>query len=229
MAICARSADDLQTAVSELREMGVDVAAAPCDVREAEQVDDFIAQLTQQWNGVDVLINVAGIITVGPLDAMELTDFEDSMHGDKPIHWKETLDDLMYYVNFHMEKLSAEDHQVFRKVIQPFLMNVIAAMPLQSASTLLWLHDAGKLQIVSGLVKVVDKRDGETVIEVDDGPVERRYRMFIDCSGHKPITIDTYPFRSLVEDGTVTTATAAYRHETSPPEELDGTVSGLML
>ncbi len=79
LAICARTVSDLQRAAAELRGLGAEVFAAPCDVRDAERVDEFITQAIQRWGSVDVLINVAGIITVGPLDAMELSDFDDSM------------------------------------------------------------------------------------------------------------------------------------------------------
>ncbi len=177
-------------------------------------LEEFVAKMTSEHDYPEPFAGMKS----------ELPEAVESVHGGKPIHWKETLDDLMYCLNFHMEYLSAEDHQAFRKVIQPFLMNVIAAMPLQSARTLLALHDAGKLQIVSGFVEVVDKSDGETVVEVNDNGKRsmHRYRMFVDCSGQEAITIDTYPFRSLVESGCVTSATAAYRDGASLAEELHG-------
>ncbi len=180
----------------------------------AISLENFVDQMTGEHQYDD------------PFEGMkaEFPEASESVHRGKPIHWKETLDDLMYCLNFVSEMMSAEDHQRFHKVIEPFLVNVIAAMPLQSAKTLLALHDAGKLEVVAGMVEVKDKRDGEIVIEVnDDGELtEHRYRMFVDCSGQEPVTIETYPFPSLVESGGVTRATAAYRDESISPEELPG-------
>lgn len=137
-----------------------------------------------------------------------------SLRKGIPIHWKEVLDDLMFTLNFHFELLSAEDYLRYRQVITPFLMNVIAAMPLASAQTLLALHDAGKLELVSGRVSIKDKCHGVTKVEVDnDGQIsERTYRMFIDCSGQGSIEVDDYPFPGLIKNGAVTGAVAGFRH-----------------
>ena len=54
---------------------------------------------------------------------------EESVLEHKPIHWKETIDDLIYTLNFHAELMPAEDHLTLKSLVMPFLMNVIAAMP----------------------------------------------------------------------------------------------------
>ncbi len=79
IAITARSGHDLEVAAIELRNRGAEVIAHPCDVRDRDQVVDLIDCVTKQFDGIDVLLNVAGIITVGPLDAMTMDDFHDSM------------------------------------------------------------------------------------------------------------------------------------------------------
>ena len=60
----------------------------------------------------------------------EMIEARRSVLEHKPIHWKEVIDDLMYTLNFHADLMPAEDHVTFRKTVMPFLMNVIAAMPL---------------------------------------------------------------------------------------------------
>lgn len=80
LAICARNEADLQVAAMELRERCGEVLDAPCDVRDRGQVDSFVDRVENQFDGVDVLMNVAGIITVGPLDSMKLDDYVDSMN-----------------------------------------------------------------------------------------------------------------------------------------------------
>lgn len=143
----------------------------------------------------------------------ELGKAKNSVEKKKPIHWKEVIDDLMYALNFHAELLPAEDHVLFHKEVMPFLMNVIAAMPLPSANLLLALYDAGKLEIVSGYATVAEKhKKGVTTIEVQDGeatyPID--YGMFIQCSGQKPVGLDDYPFQSLVKQKVVCRAKARF-------------------
>src|SRR5690606_111822 len=69
----------------------------------------------------------------------EMVTARNSVENNIPIHWMETLDDLMYSLNYHAELLPAEDHLFFHKEVMAFLMNVIAALPLQSAEILLAL------------------------------------------------------------------------------------------
>ena len=139
---------------------------------------------------------------------LELPEARRSLDKDRPIRWKEVLDDLMYTLNYHAELMPAEDHARWRKVVMPFLMNVIAAMPLASARTLLALHDAGRLELVKGRLTVESIGDGKTRISIDnDGEADtREYRMFVECGGQSPVTIEDYPFRGLVGAGTVRAA-----------------------
>ncbi len=143
----------------------------------------------------------------------EMKEAKNSVENDKPIHWKEVMDDLMYALNFHAELMPAEDHLLFHKEVMPFLMNVIAAMPLPSGQLMLALYDAGKLEIVSGYVSIADEhKKGVTTVEVKDGeaiyPID--YKMFINCSGQKPVGLEDYPFQSLVKKGVVRRARAPF-------------------
>ena len=136
----------------------------------------------------------------------EMIEAKASVENKKPIHWKEVIDDLMYSLNFHAELMPAEDHLYFQKQIMPFLMNVIAAMPLPSGNLLLALYDAEKLEIVAGYASIAEEhKKGLTTVNVKDGeaiyPID--YKMFIQCGGQKPLNIDDYPFRTLVEKGVV--------------------------
>jgi len=138
-----------------------------------------------------------------------------SVNNNKPIYWKETLDDLMYCLNFHAELLPAEDHLFFRKQVMSFLMNVIAALPLSSANILLALYDADCIDLVAGKVEVIkdNGKNDRTVIEVEkqDGTKERfHYKMFVNCTGQKNIELEQFPFASLIKDGKVRKARAKF-------------------
>ncbi|WP_265595060.1 FAD/NAD(P)-binding protein [Haloferula sp. BvORR071] len=138
----------------------------------------------------------------------EMTESRRSVLGHKPIHWKEVIDDLMYTLNFHAELMPAEDHLSFRKTVMPFLMNVIAAMPLESGEILLALYDAGKIEIISGKAVVNEEtgNDGTTRITIHDedgSETTSNFRIFVDCGGQKPLELPDYPFPSLVRAGVV--------------------------
>jgi NAD(P)-dependent dehydrogenase (short-subunit alcohol dehydrogenase family) len=79
VAICARHGRELEVAVQDLRERGGDVLSMPCDVRDPEQVRVMVKGVHTQWGSLDVLINNAGVIEVGPLEAMTLEDFQRAM------------------------------------------------------------------------------------------------------------------------------------------------------
>jgi short-subunit dehydrogenase len=81
LTLVARNEEELQRAVEDLqtREPFVEVLAAPADIRARYQAERAIAMAVERFGGVDVLINNAGIIQVGPLDHMKLADYEDAM------------------------------------------------------------------------------------------------------------------------------------------------------
>ncbi|MEX2571792.1 MAG: SDR family NAD(P)-dependent oxidoreductase [Gemmatimonadota bacterium] len=77
--ICARDESELARAGIELRNAGVTVLTVPCDVADPEQVRLMTARATDHFGRVDVLVNNAGIIQVGPLEAMKVEDFRRAM------------------------------------------------------------------------------------------------------------------------------------------------------
>jgi NAD(P)-dependent dehydrogenase (short-subunit alcohol dehydrogenase family) len=79
VALLARDVDELRRAHDELAVGGADVAAIPCDLREREQIEEAVRTVVAHFGGIDVLINNAGIIEVGPLEHMKREDFERAM------------------------------------------------------------------------------------------------------------------------------------------------------
>jgi NAD(P)-dependent dehydrogenase (short-subunit alcohol dehydrogenase family) len=71
----ARAADDLRT-----RQPFADVLTIAADVRKRYDAERAIAQVFDRFGAVDVLINNAGIIQVGPVDHMKLSDYDDAMN-----------------------------------------------------------------------------------------------------------------------------------------------------
>lgn len=79
LAICARGEEELRWAQEELQTMGAEVLAIPCDVSQREQVSRMFEQIRSRYGALDVLVNNAGIISVGPIEAQRLEDFEEAM------------------------------------------------------------------------------------------------------------------------------------------------------
>ncbi len=79
LALLARDEDELQRACAELRALGGEAFAVPCDLLDRGQSLGAIESVVDRYGAIDVLINNAGIIEVGPLENMRRGDFEKAM------------------------------------------------------------------------------------------------------------------------------------------------------
>lgn len=80
IAICARSMHDLKRAKQDLESQGAaEVLAVPCNLRIESEVNHLVREVEQYFGRIDVLINNAGIIQVGPLENQSVEDFREAM------------------------------------------------------------------------------------------------------------------------------------------------------
>ncbi|HEY3405923.1 MAG TPA: SDR family NAD(P)-dependent oxidoreductase [Ohtaekwangia sp.] len=77
--ICARDSSTLSRATLELKTLGVDALGLSADITDRSQVRDMIRTIISRYGTIDILINNAGIIQVGPFETMEMDDFETAM------------------------------------------------------------------------------------------------------------------------------------------------------
>ena len=87
--LLARDERELDRAKRLLEEEhAAEVLAIPCDITRRDDVSAAVAQILDRWTAVDVLINNAGVIQVGPLEHMKYEDFENAMatHFWGPLH-----------------------------------------------------------------------------------------------------------------------------------------------
>jgi short-subunit dehydrogenase len=77
--ICARDEEDLERARASLVAEGIDATALPCDVTDEDGVAGLVADVEENLGPVDLLVNNAGIIQVGPIEAMQLEDYRRAM------------------------------------------------------------------------------------------------------------------------------------------------------
>lgn len=79
LAICGRDPESLQRAAASLVDSGAEVLAVPADVTDAASVEALIRAVHDRYGHVDVLVNNAGVIEVGPAESMSLSDYEEAM------------------------------------------------------------------------------------------------------------------------------------------------------
>ena len=69
----------IRRADEDLGARGPVAAAFPCDLRDRDQVRKLFRQVRERLGPIDVLINNAGVIEVGPAETMTLEDYQDAM------------------------------------------------------------------------------------------------------------------------------------------------------
>jgi short-subunit dehydrogenase len=87
--LLAREREELRNVASEFGRHGDRVLVLECDVRKQDEVRKSAAAIFERFGAVDVLVNNAGIIQVGPVEHMKLEDFIDAMevHFWGPLYW----------------------------------------------------------------------------------------------------------------------------------------------
>jgi NAD(P)-dependent dehydrogenase (short-subunit alcohol dehydrogenase family) len=88
IALLARSAEELQRAATSLDPTRRAVLPVVCDVSVVAEVNAAIEIVMQYFGRIDVLVNNAGVIQVGPLEHMSPADFDHAMgvHFWGPLH-----------------------------------------------------------------------------------------------------------------------------------------------
>jgi NAD(P)-dependent dehydrogenase (short-subunit alcohol dehydrogenase family) len=82
VAICARDEEELERAKEDLQSRGGEVFTVRCDLRMRDDVDRMVACVLEHYGQIDVLVNNAGIISVGPLEEMSVDDFVEAMEAN---------------------------------------------------------------------------------------------------------------------------------------------------
>jgi short-subunit dehydrogenase len=79
LVLCARNKRQLENAKQELEKMGAEVMIAAVDLSNQSEVQHLVETVIDKWGQLDVLINNAGTIIVGPENVMEVNDYKNVM------------------------------------------------------------------------------------------------------------------------------------------------------
>jgi NAD(P)-dependent dehydrogenase (short-subunit alcohol dehydrogenase family) len=79
VALIARDHEELARAKADLAPYGTIVLTIECDLLDGEQIRSAVRRIIDRFDKIDILINNAGIIEVGPLEHLTPEDFERSM------------------------------------------------------------------------------------------------------------------------------------------------------
>ncbi|HEX6974073.1 MAG TPA: SDR family oxidoreductase [Vicinamibacterales bacterium] len=88
LCLLARDEAELASAKAQLDANDGQVMTLRCDIRRRADIRAAVDAILDRWGVIDVLINNAGVIQVGPLEHMTTEDFENAMatHFWGPLH-----------------------------------------------------------------------------------------------------------------------------------------------
>ncbi len=67
LGICARNSEQLEKTARWLGDAGIEILASPCDVRNPEQVNQFVGEVERRFGPIGILINNAGMGGPNPM------------------------------------------------------------------------------------------------------------------------------------------------------------------
>ena len=79
VAVCARNERELERVQREFEEAGWPLMTATCDVGVRAEIGRVVESVSGQMGGIDVLVNNAGTLIVGPVENQDSESFEDAM------------------------------------------------------------------------------------------------------------------------------------------------------
>ncbi|HTE23178.1 FAD/NAD(P)-binding protein [Flavitalea sp.] len=169
-------------------------------------IEDFVEKMMSLRERVDPFL----------LFRAEFVEAEKSIRKRESIYWKEALAELSFTLNYPAKYLSAEDMMRLKKTLMPLISIVIAFVPQSSCLELLALYEAGVLSLVSvdKDSKVIPREEGGVLYKYtqpDGGQQATSYNMFVDCTGQPHFMYEEFPFKSLLQSGSLSPASIKFR------------------
>jgi hypothetical protein len=165
---------------------------------------------------VDHILSVRESIDPIDLFKAEYAEAEKSIRRKQSVHWKEMLAVLSFAMNYPAKHFSAEDMLRLQKVLKPLISIVIAFVPQSSARELIALYQAGIVEMVAvGPDASVEPGEKEGAVvhfkNEQDEQLSIAYPIFIDAIGQPQLQYNQFPFRSLIDNRTISAASLKFR------------------
>lgn len=180
--LTAREQDELERARALLLHRQVvvdpeDILVVPADLRKPEDAKYLIHRGTEEWGQIDVLVNNAGVITVGPVENQTIEDFHAVMESNFFSGVRITLAVLPQMLNRHSGAI-VNIVSIGGKIAVPHLLPYTASkFAAVGFSQGLNAEMRGKgihvLTVCPGLM-----RTGSHLNALFSGDAEREYRWF---------------------------------------------------
>ena len=186
IAICARDAAELAAAKGDLEARGAEVFDAICDVTNTDEINHLVGDVCMRFGQIDVLVNNAGVIQVGPLATQTEEDFKEALdiHFWAPYHMIQTVLPIMRGAGSgRIVNIASIGGKVAVPHLAPYCASKFALVGLSSA-----LHvELAKENIFVTTVCPGLMRTGSHVNAYFKGQNEKEYALF-SISNALPLT-----------------------------------------
>lgn len=165
---------------------------------------------------VDLMMGQREKISPFELLKAEYKEAEKSIKRHQSVYWKELLGSLSFTLNYPAKYFSAEDTIRLQKVLMPLISIIIAFLPQSSCEEVLALHQAGVLDLLSvgnNSEEEVHEEGGITYHYIDENGEKNAmfYPTFINCIGQPHLNQTDFPFKSLVNNQTISEAMLKFK------------------
>ncbi|MFC4211596.1 FAD/NAD(P)-binding protein [Pedobacter lithocola] len=148
----------------------------------------------------------------------EYVEAEKSIKRKESVYWKEMLAVLSFAMNYPAKHFSAEDMLRLQKTLMPLISIVIAFVPQSSVEEMIALHDAGVLELISvgdDSEEEPNQEEGGAIYHYTDGENQKQsvhFKTFVDCVGQPHLPFKDFPYKNLLNNGTISTAKLKFKH-----------------
>lgn len=185
--LVARTANDLGSAAASLRASGATVQTVTGDLTVQADIERAVEETARAYGGLDVLVNNAGLIQVGPLENMTEKDFRDIMEVNAfaPLRLTRAALPLLRARRGRVLIVSSIGGKVAVPHLAPYSMSKFAVTGLgQALRAELAREGVGVTTVCPFLMQTGSPRHAEV-----KGQQAREYALFA--------TMDNLPFLSL--------------------------------
>lgn len=152
---------------------------------------------------VDEMLKIRKELDSFQLFKAEFQEAEKSIHRHQSVSWKEALSAFSYAMNYPAKHFSAEDMARHKNVLMPLISVIIASLPQSSYHEIMALHNQNLLDnfaVGEDSEVLPDEENGGCIYKFTDEngqKVERKYGIFVDAIGQKPMLFNDLPFNGL--------------------------------